>query len=177
MKRTKVLTGALILALTATALPLAAQDRGDGPRGPRGPMFDFSAADTDGDGKVTQDEMTAARAARFAEADTNGDGVLSVEELVARAEAQRAQRMNDRMQGMIERMDTDGDGMLSAEEMDPPRSAMMFSRLDRDDDGAISEDELAQARERFGDRAKKMERRHGEHGEHGKRWMKGHRDN
>ena len=85
--------------------------------------------------------------------------------------------MNDRMQGMIERMDTDGDGMLSAEEMDPPRSAMMFSRLDRDDDGAISEDELAQARERFGDRAKKMERRHGEHGEHGKRWMKGHRDN
>ena len=84
MKRTTALTATLMLSLVATSLPAVAQDGGEGPRGPRGPMIQFEAMDANNDGKITQDEIEAHAAARFAETDTNGDGTISIEEMVAR---------------------------------------------------------------------------------------------
>ena len=183
MKRTTALTGALILALGAASLPaLAQQGPGDGPRTPRGPMFQFEDVDADGDGKITQEEMAAQAAARFAAADANGDGQLSAEEMQAQMQAQRAERMKQNAERMIARRDTNKDGMLSAEEMAPRNSDRMFARLDADKDGAISKQEMEQARERFqkrdGDHGKRFgDHRKGERGEHGDRWMKHRNDN
>lgn len=180
MKRTTALTGTLILALAATALPAVAQGQSDGPRGPRGPMFNFEEVDADNDGKITQEEIAAHAAARFAEADTDGDGALSADEMLARLEAQRAERMKDRAARMVERRDANNDGRLTADEMAPRNTDRMFSRLDANDDGAISEEELEKARERFRDRDDHG-KRFGDHrkgqrdGGHGDRWMK-HRD-
>lgn len=156
MTRNTTLTGALILALGVTALPAMAQDSGDGPRGPRGPMFQFEEIDANSDGKLTREEIEAHAAARFADADTDGDGQLSAAELVARMEKQSDERIQRRVEGMIEHRDANDDGMLSADEMGPRNKDRMFSRLDANDDGEISKAEMEQARE-------KMHKRFGEH--------------
>ncbi|EAQ01922.1 RNA polymerase sigma-70 factor [Pseudooceanicola batsensis HTCC2597] len=168
MKRATALTGILILALAATSLPLAAKDRGDGPRGHRAPHFDFSAVDADGDGRVTQDELQAHADARFAAADTDGDGTLSVEEMLARMEQRRAERLRRGAERMIARMDENGDGVLQAEEMGPRDESRLFARLDSDEDGAISQEELDEAREKFRDRRHGGDRGHRD----GKGWKK-----
>lgn len=162
MKRTTTLAAALIAALGATALPATAQDRGDGPRGPRGPMFSFEEMDTNGDGKLTQEEIEAHAAAKFAEADTDGDGALSAEEMIARMETHRAERMKRGAERMIERRDTNDDGKLSAEEMMPKNRGEMFARMDLDEDGTVTKTEM--------DIVRKTMRDH--RADHGKRWMK-----
>ena len=149
MKRTTTLAAALIAALGATALPATAQDRGDGPRGPRGPMFSFEEMDTNA-------------AAKFAEADTDGDGALSAEEMIARMETHRAERMKRGAERMIERRDTNDDGKLSAEEMMPKNRGEMFARMDLDEDGTVTKTEM--------DIVRKTMRDH--RADHGKRWMK-----
>ncbi|WP_375173399.1 EF-hand domain-containing protein [Pseudooceanicola sp.] len=163
MKRTPALTGALILALTATAIPAFAQERGDGPRGPRGPMLPFEEIDANGDGQITQEEIAAHAAARFAQADTDGDGTLSSEELVARMEAQRAERMQRRAERMIERRDANKDGRLTADEMGPRGGDRLFARLDANEDGVITKEELDQAREAFRERHEGKHKHFGEH--------------
>ncbi|WP_407492770.1 EF-hand domain-containing protein [Pseudooceanicola sp. MF1-13] len=167
MKRALALSTAMIIGLTANALPVMAQD---GP-GPRGPRMDFATMDTNGDGQITQEELTASAAARFAEADTNGDGSLSVEEMVARMQARAEERQDDRLQRgaerMMNRMDQNDDGVLSADEMRPRNADRMFARLDADDNGSISEEELSQARERMGKRHEMGGKRHGGDHDHG----------
>jgi Ca2+-binding EF-hand superfamily protein len=68
--------------------------------------------DKDGDGKLNETEMKAAREAHQAEMikkfDKDGDGKLSPEELKAAGEARRAE--------MIKKFDKDGDGKLSDDE-------------------------------------------------------------
>lgn len=147
---------ALALALTAGA---ALADRGDrmGGMGPMGGALDFAAIDADGDGKITQAEITAYRAAQTAGIDTDGDGLISAEELAAMHIRAATERANAHAARMIEQLDTDGDGKLSAAElvsrpMAGGMPARMFERLDTDKDGAISEAELAAAKERMGER-------------------------
>lgn len=145
----------ILLALgIAVALPMAAS------AAPHGSRIDFETLDADGNGEITQAEMTAQAEARFAEADTNGDGNLSVEELTARADAKSAERMQRRIARMIENRDANGDGMLSAEEMRPDekRAAGRFDKLDADDNGSISKEEFETAMARHGGKHKK---RHG----------------
>lgn len=192
MKRATILTGALVLALTATSMPAFAHDRGEmRQKGPRGPVMNFEQIDTDSDGKITQAELDAHAAARFTEADTDGDGKLSADEMLARMQAraaereeqragQKAERMSKGAARMIERRDTDGDGFLSAEEMKPKNGGDIFAKLDTDEDGAITKEEMEAAREKFQDRRGEG-KRHGRDGDHerggqGKRWMK-HQDN
>jgi Ca2+-binding EF-hand superfamily protein len=147
-------TAVAVLALMGAVLGSAAfAERGMGGMGGegRGPMMleMFDAIDTNTDGKITQDELAAHRAAEFAAADTNSDGALSAEELQAHMMAQMAARRSARM---IENMDDDGNGTLSAEEMGEGPMAEHFARIDTDNDGAISKEEAEAVAERMGKR-------------------------
>lgn len=57
-------------------------------RGP-GPVLDFVAIDTDGNGILTREELTARATARLATADSNHDGALQRDELIAAMPAPR----------------------------------------------------------------------------------------
>ncbi len=147
MKTSTWITGAVVAAMGLTAVVAQAQDSRSeqGDRSERRGMM-FEELDTNGDGQLTLEEMTARGAERFASADTNGDALLSADEMNAAAAA----RIAERTERMIKRMDKDADGMLSAQEMQSRRDpAKMFERVDRNGDGAVSEEEFAQARKRM----------------------------
>ncbi len=167
MKSTRIGLTALALVLAGTAF---AQDAGPGPRA--GGMPGFDAFDTDGDGRVTRDEITGPRAERAAALDADGDGRISLEELKAahlRAAEARAEAAARRT---IEMFDADGDGLLSAAELATrPAPTMMFDRMDADGDGVLTREEAEAARarmmERRADRAERGPRHHRfERGEH-----------
>lgn len=152
---------ALIVVAALMGAAAYAQDAAPMPRGP-GPMFDFATLDANKDGKITKDELAAAKTARFTAADTNKDGKLSAEEMTAARDAMIAKRKADRMAEMIKRFDKDGDGMISEAEMPiPPNGDKMFDRVDTDKDGAISQAEADAAMQ-------KMQERMAEHGGKGK---------
>jgi Ca2+-binding EF-hand superfamily protein len=96
--------------------------------GPRGQGW-MSLLDTNKDGKLSKDEITA----RFDQLDGNKDGFLSQEELAA-ARAQFAGRP---------RMDTDGDALVSREEAkNSPMLSQNFDAIDANKDGQLSRDEM-----------------------------------
>ncbi len=152
---TKTLVGgALVLALTATTV--LAADRG-------GQRFDFSTFDADGNGEITQAEVTAAAASRFANADSDGNGLLSKEEILAQMQARTNGNASDRFERRIDRMishlDANDDGSISLEEQQASdRTSRMFERLDADDSGTISQAEADAAKERGGKRGGKNKR-------------------
>ncbi|WP_168797857.1 EF-hand domain-containing protein [Pacificoceanicola onchidii] len=170
-KYATLMTGALVLIMGTAGMASA---KGGPDREGRGQMMEqwFSEVDANGDGKVTEDEITAFKLARFQEADTDGDGFLSAEEMAAYGdkmrEERKAKRSAARAERMIERIDSDDDGKISAEEAAAmgPGSDKMLARLDADDDGAVSLEELQEMRG-------KMKRRFGG-GDHGG-WGKGDR--
>lgn len=102
----------------------------------------FARLDADADGRISQAEVTAAKARQFARADRNGDGQVTPEELaLIQARLDRAQ---DAMAGAADRLDTDGNGSLSLTEF--TARAPMFALLDIDGDGALSRAEADRAR-------------------------------
>lgn len=146
MNKTILTALALSLALGVTA----AEARQHGPKLPQ-----FSVVDTDGNGQITEAELSALATVKFNEADTNGDGFLDIDEIKARSEnmaerlAERAQgdergeRMHERMgefvERMIERADENDDGKLSLAEVTDARPEIPFERVDTNSDGTISE--------------------------------------
>merc|ERR1719324_1974102 len=130
------------------------------------------AIDTDGDGKVSADEMAQAAASgklppkEVAKMDLDGDGKLSPEELekgasdaeMKAAAAAPKEKMKKAMKGKfkspkeaMKTMDADGDGKISKEEMEKglqdqgisPRDAdKMVKDLDKDGDGKVSDEEM-----------------------------------
>lgn len=148
MKKTIILS-ALAVALSITAV--TADARG----GDRGDMrADFSTLDADGNGEVTQAEMLAHAQLRFDDVDTNGDGALSAEELIAARSADVSDRMERRINRMLERADANDNGTLEFDEMRPSsdRAAARFERIDTDGSGGISEAEMDAAKEARGGR-------------------------
>lgn len=99
--KTLVIGGLVALAVGGVAM---AQD---GQRGPR-------AADTDGDGRISQAEFVAGALQRFDSRDANRDGTATAEEARAAMEAHRAERRA----GAFARLDTNSDGMISRTEFD-----------------------------------------------------------
>ncbi len=111
-----------------------------GPMG--GPAFDFTAADANKDGKVSQEEFTAARTAAVAAIDADKDGLISADELAAmHIKAMEAQIKAHAAQ-MVKDLDANGDGKLSAAEFaTPPVPADAFTRADTNKDGVIDQAE------------------------------------
>jgi Ca2+-binding EF-hand superfamily protein len=159
MKRSTILTSLLaaaaLIGTTAATTPEAqARMGGMGQGAQMGGMageFDFAEADADKDGKVTEAELRAWRAARTAALDADGDGKISEAELVASSLRAAEARATRRARQMISRLDADGDGALSAAELlaGGQMQGAFFDRIDRDGDGALTEAELTQARDRM----------------------------
>lgn len=127
-------------------------------------QLDFATLDADGNGAITQEDLDALAAERFAEVDLNGDGTLDASEVAAQMTARIEERgLDSRTQGAVEwtptidedrvawmaegvvlRMDDNDDGVLSIEEVTPDgdRAGKMLARLDTDGDGAVSQEEF-----------------------------------
>ena len=100
---------ALAVALMGSAaIADKAHDGGKGgPMGRMGPSFDFAAADTNKDGKVTPEEFAAYRTAMVAGIDTDNDGKLSLDELVAMHMKNAAERAKDMSTRMVQDLDAE----------------------------------------------------------------------
>ena len=151
---TCVLALATLLAGTAFADPPRADD-GQRSNARHDPM----SADTDGDGRISRAEASAAGAERsgewFDKLDLNKDGFVTADEM-KQARATRMSNMHEEMkQKMDERFkeaDSNGDGQLSLDEVQAkmPKLAEKFSTLDTDKNGQLSKEELAKGRPHHG---------------------------
>ena len=128
----------LVLALAGGSLALAQgwnyhQERGWG-GGPGAGLIE--RFDRSGDGRVSQEDVDAVRAERFAAFDADGDGELSLEEYEALwLDAMRRQMVRD-----FQRLDVDGDARVTEEEFRAPYRRLV-ERFDRTGDGVITEDD------------------------------------
>ncbi len=127
----------------------------------------FATLDADKDGKVTQVELDANRAARVAAVDVNKDGLLSAEELVQMQLAAMTERATAMAAKMVTAMDSDADGLLSAAEMAAGKGpTLAIDQLDTDGDGAISQAEMEAAQAKMAERGGRGGKgRHGDHGD------------
>ncbi|MGC4095059.1 MAG: EF-hand domain-containing protein [Polyangiaceae bacterium] len=86
--------------------------------------------DTNGDGKVTLDEMRAGAKERFTQLDTDKNGVLSQAEISKAPHGGR----------MIEHADANKDGQVTAAESQAAVDAF-FKKLDKNNDGVLTAEE------------------------------------
>lgn len=109
-------------------------------------------ADLNGDGKISQSEMSRGIAVTFSKLDTDGDGALSASEIsgakaVLKAERKRAKSAGTGVQFVkfpakrinkhFDAIDANGDGALSKGEIEKV-AMQMFDRRDKNNDGYIS---------------------------------------
>jgi hypothetical protein len=158
--------------LALVAMPALAQGTGMATvggfsAGAPGGLFaqDFAALDADGNGLISEDDLSGLAQASLAEADSDGSGTLSIDELAAqmvarvtaRQEARAQSRTGAQRQAQIldpsaiamkaaERMlaarDGNGDGVLSLVELGPQSGfGRVIDRYDTDDDNALSQAE------------------------------------
>lgn len=140
MKATSLITlGALIASCTFAAAQAPERQKGQPRQVPPAVLKEF---DKDGDGKLNEEEATAARTAMreraeafrkemLAKFDADGDGKLSPEEAKTAREA--------RMKEMLEKFDKDGDGKLSEEERKAAREAGFMMPPQRGEGGPRGE--------------------------------------
>ncbi len=108
---TLVATGVIGLgAIGATVIPAMAKHHGENYGDKRAKLAEM---DTNGDGAVSLDELTAYTAtevkAKFAKIDANGDGAISLDESTAAATA--------KIEKKFAKMDADGDGKVTKDEL------------------------------------------------------------
>lgn len=140
---------ALTLAATATLLaaaPGAAQQptpADDDASGAAAFEREFQRADTDKDGRLSEEEARRAgfftSDQSFEATDADGDGTVTLFELGDALQKRLRQWMSE-----SERADTDKDGYVTREEAESAGTSLaeIFVRADRDGDGRIARDEL-----------------------------------
>jgi Ca2+-binding EF-hand superfamily protein len=141
MKRTTLIAAATLALAGGIA---SAQENPPARPAPGGDRM-FKEMDTDGDGKVSATEHSAAAARMFATMDGNGDGTVPAEEMTAaRQKIVGAPPAPGEMSAIekIKVIDSDGDGVLTAEEHSAGSKAM-FERMDTDKDGFVTRAEMA----------------------------------
>lgn len=97
--------------------------------------------DSDGDGRLSQEEIDNARGERFTTFDGDGNATLSLEEY----EQLWLDAMRERMVRAFQRLDKDGDAQVTDEEFKEPFSSMV-RRMDRNDDDAIDREDFKRHR-------------------------------
>ena len=123
----KKLTIAALLTVGLAGFTYAAM--ADNHRGPGGAMLE--EVDTNLDGNITKDELSAHRAERFFSADTNGDNLVSPDEFEAFTLAERERKQAERQAKRFERLDANGDGLITADEHDAAAAKRMDRMFDR----------------------------------------------
>lgn len=101
-------------------------------------------ADANQDGRISRQEWTALRSARFERADRNRDGQLSADDVPAMMRG-RGRGRAGQLDQVIAAADQNGDGRVSREEF--VSGTRLFEGLDKDRDGSIDAEELKRAGE------------------------------
>jgi hypothetical protein len=170
MKKVLILTTVAATLLGSVAF---AAEHGKGNMGGMGmaggsplAQISFADLDTNGDGQLTLEELTAQPANHFASADTDGDGGLSADEMTEMMMARMKDRIATMAAQMIERIDANKDGQIQADEMKPMGAdgaglERMFAIMDINGDGAVSQEEFDLVTQRLG----KMQERMGPRGD------------
>ena len=133
--RTIALVGGVMLASLAFAA---------GPKAAK-PGAEFTAMDTNKDGKVSADEHVGASRKMFVTMDANADGKVTAAEMDAayqRVTGKKAKKTDMSSADKIKVIDTDGDGILTAGEH-AAGSRAMFEKMDTNKDGFLTKHEIA----------------------------------
>lgn len=125
----------LSIVLAAGLGPASAQDRDD--RENRRAMRFMELYDTNNDGKVSIDEITADQGRLFGAVDVDGDKALSVDEFRRRGRLFRSFSTTT----LFDLLDANGDQKLTAEEISAP-TKRWFSRYDTNKDGTMEASEI-----------------------------------
>jgi hypothetical protein len=140
MKRAKTIAAALAVLAVASACG-GAQRR---PMGPPPPPSDLEqnirvmlSYDTNGDRKVTRDEVEQALKRQFAVVDRNNDGVLDQQEL----QAENDRRYGAAGTGFSPLIDWNRDGRLDFTEFSTTTRSL-FEEMDKDRNGVLEGSEL-----------------------------------
>ncbi len=153
--------GAVLLAGGAFASN-AMQRHGYGERQRIGEEM-FAAADIDGDGAVSTEEMLAALDGRFRSADVDANSAVSKAEAVSAVESIMPGKMARRWSGSIAdraiyRLDIDNDGLVQFGEV-TNRAKKLFALVDWNDDGKVEKSEIERLRMGGGHRGWRGHRR------------------
>ena len=131
------------LGLLAVGPPATADNR---PSGQWGVDAFFEKADVDGDDQLTRREHAAAAQDKFNQMDTDQDGMLTAQEMSAGHDLlgkKAKSKLKVSAGEAIEKMDTNDDGNLSADEH-ANAAAKKFDDWDSNGDGALTRTEVAE---------------------------------
>jgi Ca2+-binding EF-hand superfamily protein len=126
-----------VATLTVIATSSQAKMRHGGGEGKMG-FASLEQLDSDKSGDVTFDEFKKSSNERFLLADSNKDGKVTVEEMTAVIEKVRLEKM---AKHFVDRFDTDRDGAVTLAEMEANKQEV-YAVLDRDNDGKLTKNEI-----------------------------------